>query len=91
MNITGYYIVDNLEQHVERKSGNDKPIACGIMFRKELLIKIGLYDENINIWEEKDLRTRFLEGNQIYNIELPLYRLHDKLKLQVDDTKKEDV
>ncbi len=44
------------------------------MFRKDLLIEIGLYDENFKAREEEDLRIRFLERFNIYNIPLPLYR-----------------
>jgi glycosyltransferase involved in cell wall biosynthesis len=70
-----YYIVDEKERHVNRVSGENKPIAAGIMFRKDLLFHIGLYDKNFRAREEEDLRTRFLKkGYKIYNIPLPLYR-----------------
>jgi glycosyltransferase involved in cell wall biosynthesis len=69
-----YYLVDDLENHRERIKADEKPIACGIMFRKDLLIEIGLYDENFKAREEEDLRIRFLEKFNIYNIPLPLYR-----------------
>ena len=69
-----YFLVDDLENHRERINAQEKPIACGIMFRKDLLIEIGLYDENFKAREEEDLRIRFLERFNIYNIPLPLYR-----------------
>jgi len=69
-----YYLVDDMETHRERVSAEEKPIACGIMFRKDLLIEIGLYDENFKAREEEDLRIRFLEKFNIYHIPLPLYR-----------------
>lgn len=69
-----YFLVDDLENHRERINAAEKPIACGIMFRKDLLIEIGLYDENFKAREEEDLRIRFLEKFNIYNIPLPLYR-----------------
>jgi glycosyltransferase involved in cell wall biosynthesis len=69
-----YYLVDDLENHRERVKADEKPIACGIMFRKDLLIEIGLYDEEFKAREEEDLRIRFLERFNIYNIPLPLYR-----------------
>ena len=69
-----YYLVDDLENHRERIKADEKPIACGIMFRKDLLIEIGLYDEQFKAREEEDLRIRFLERFNIYNIPLPLYR-----------------
>ena len=69
-----YFLVDDLENHRERIKAEEKPIACGIMFRKDLLIEIGLYDEKFKAREEEDLRIRFLERFNIYNIPLPLYR-----------------
>lgn len=69
-----YYLVDEKENHNEWVNVDEKPIACGIMFRKDLLIEIGLYDENFRAREEEDLRIRFLEKFQIHRIPLPLYR-----------------
>ena len=69
-----YFIVDNMENHIVKKSAEREPIACGIMFRKDLLIKIGLYDEDIKIWEEKEMRKRFEKDYLIHNIKIPLYR-----------------
>ena len=69
-----YFLVGEKEQHTKRVSGIDYPIACGVMFRKDLLIDIGLYDESFKAREEEDLRIRFLKKYNIYNIDLPLYR-----------------
>ena len=69
-----YYIVDEKEKHIEHVSAEKKPIACGIMFRKEQLFDIGLYDSKFKAREEEDLRKRFLTKYNIYNIILPLYR-----------------
>ena len=74
-----YYIVDDRENTLERRSANKSPIACGIMFRKDYLVGIGLYDEKFLLMEDEDLRIRFLRKYTIYNIPLPLYRyrMHD--------------
>ncbi|GIV29668.1 MAG: hypothetical protein KatS3mg028_0734 [Bacteroidia bacterium] len=69
-----YYLVDERGTHLEHVSAAEKPIACGIMFRKDLLYNIGLYDENFRAREDEDLRIRFLKKYSIYNIILPLYR-----------------
>lgn len=69
-----YYEVDENEKHIGRVSGESKPIACGVMFRTDLLFGIGLYDENFKMREDEDLRIRFEKKHNIYNIELPLYR-----------------
>jgi len=69
-----YYIVDENEKHLERRNATEYPIACGIMFRMEQLIDIGLYSEDFLVREEEDLRQRFLKRYRIHHIPLPLYR-----------------
>jgi len=74
-----YYLVDERGKHLEHVSSTEKPIACGIMFRKDFLFNIGLYDEDFRAREEEDLRIRWNNKYNIYNIVLPLYRyrMHD--------------
>ena len=56
-------------------SFKDKPIACSIMFKRQLLIDIGLYDEYFKVHEEKDLWIRIKEKKlKIIYLKLPLYR-----------------
>lgn len=69
-----YLVVNDREEVITRKNCSEDPIACGIMFRKEQLIDIGLYDESFLLHEERDLRIRFLEKYKIHRLELPLYR-----------------
>ncbi len=69
-----YILVDDSEVILERRNCNDYPIACGIMFRTDQLIDVGLYDEEFLLHEERDLRFRFLEKHSIHRIEAPLYR-----------------
>lgn len=69
-----YFLVDEEEKHIERISGKERPIACGVMFRTDLLFGIGLYDENFKMREDEDLRIRFEKNHNIKNLELPLYR-----------------
>ncbi len=69
-----YFEVNENEEHINRKNGLKNPIACGIMFRKDLLFDVGLYDPAFRAREEEDLRTRFEKSYNIYNIDLPLYR-----------------
>jgi glycosyltransferase involved in cell wall biosynthesis len=71
---TNYFLVDEKGNHIEHVDAEEKPIACGIMFRKDLLFDIGLYDETFRAREEEDLRHRFLSKYKIYNLILPLYR-----------------
>ena len=69
-----YVLVDDHEEVLARKNCIEEPIACGIMFRTEQLIDIGLYDESFLLHEERDLRIRFLKKYSIHRLELPLYR-----------------
>ncbi len=69
-----YYLVNERGVHLKHVDASEQPIACGIMFRKDFLYEIGLYDESFRAREEEDLRLRFLKKYNIYNICLPLYR-----------------
>ncbi len=69
-----YYVVDENENHIARKNADTDPIACGIMFKKDNLVAIGLYDEDFLMLEEVDLRIRYIQKFNIHRIELPLYR-----------------
>ena len=75
-----YLLLDDDEMVLERCSCHEKPIACGIMFRKDHLFEIGLYDEEFRCQEERELRIRFEKKYKINRLELPLYRYrrHDK-------------
>jgi glycosyltransferase involved in cell wall biosynthesis len=74
-----YYLVDERGKHIEHVNASEKPIACGVMFRKDFLYNIGLYDEQFRAREEEDLRIRWTDKYNVYNIILPMYRyrMHD--------------
>ncbi len=74
-----YYLVDERGKHLSHVNAQEFPIACGVMFRKDFLYNIGLYDEDFRAREEEDLRIRWVQKYNIYNIILPLYRyrMHD--------------
>ncbi len=69
-----YLLVDDREEVLGRCDAMKEPIACGIMFRTEQLIDIGLYDESFLRHEDRDLRLRFLDRYSIQHVPLPLYR-----------------
>jgi len=75
-----YLLVDNKEEVISRENCIDKPIGCGIMFKSNQLLDIGLYDENFRLHEERELRHRFEKKYKIHRLELPLYRYrrHEK-------------
>lgn len=74
-----YHLVDERGSHIKHVNAEEEPIACGIMFRKDFLFEVGLYDESFRAREEEDLRKRWLSKFNIYNVILPLYRyrMHD--------------
>lgn len=69
-----YLLVDDAEETLERVDCSDRPIACGIMFRKHQLIEVGMYDEDFKRHEDRDLRIRFEKKYSVHRLELPLYR-----------------
>ena len=80
-----YYLLDENDETIDRKSCADMPIACGIMFRKEKLIEVGMYDESFKMWEEKDLLIRFKQKFNLHRVELPLYRYRRHKKNLTND------
>jgi glycosyltransferase involved in cell wall biosynthesis len=69
-----YFTVDEHEAHIEHVNCLERPIGCGIMFRKERVIELGLYDESFLMAEDLDLRLRFERRWRMHRVELPLYR-----------------
>ena len=69
-----YLLVNDAEEVLERANCMVHPIACGIMFRKQHLINIGMYDESFLCQEDQELRIRFEKKYSISRLELPLYR-----------------
>ena len=62
MNDIGWYMILDLLFHMSIVSFNN------------FLYNIGLYDETFRAREEEDLRIRWQDKYNIYNIILPLYR-----------------
>ncbi len=69
-----YIVVNDKEKIIKRENSAKKPIGCGIMFRTEQLIELGMYDKSFYVQEDRDLRYRFLKKYKITRVEIPLYR-----------------
>jgi glycosyltransferase involved in cell wall biosynthesis len=67
-----YFKVDDNENVLSRCDGSLNPIACGVMYRTDRLIKVGGYNPNKIEDEDKELRNK--SNFKIYNIPIPLYR-----------------
>lgn len=69
-----YYIVDEFGSKLFYGSAVTNPIACGVIYNKDLLISIGGYEKALALYEDKDLRRRFTAKYPIINLPIPLYR-----------------
>ena len=69
-----YFTVNYSGRKLRRYSFEKKPIACGILYRKSKLFKIGLYNNKLRMMEDKDLMIRFKQKFHIGYLEVPLYR-----------------
>jgi glycosyltransferase involved in cell wall biosynthesis len=68
-----YFVYDEHENVVGRISN---PQGGGVMFRKHLLMDLGLYDEQMLIHEDKDILLRCEELYPGYHLKMPLYRYY---------------
>ena len=86
-----YFMVDDKEDILSRENSEKNPIGCGIIFKSQQIIDLGLYDENLLLHEDIDLRKRFERKYKVIRLPLPLYRYrkhqtnitNDKKKLSV--------
>jgi glycosyltransferase involved in cell wall biosynthesis len=69
-----YVKVDESETVIERVNCLEQQIACGVMFRKECLFDVGLYDDRFQMREGHELRRRFEQRFQVARLEFPLYK-----------------
>ena len=67
-------IINNSKKNIKIESCEKKPIGCGIMFRTQQLLNLGLYNESFKYAEEEALRKIFLKKHSITRIPLNLYR-----------------
>ena len=52
-----YWLFNETEEWLERIDSSLRPIGCAILFRKQQLLDIGMYDETFKCHEEKDLKN----------------------------------
>lgn len=84
-----YILVDEAENKISRKRSDEEPIACGILYRKDLLVIQGLYDETFRHCEEEELRARLGHRYRVERLGMPLYRyrMHDTNKTKLPEYK----
>ena len=69
-----YFKVNDEGTILSRHNSEEEFIACGIMFTYESLANLGFYNENFKMREGHELKNRYEEKYQIYNLRMPLYR-----------------
>tara|TARA_B100001093_G_scaffold520456_2_gene616181 strand:+ start:338 stop:997 length:660 start_codon:yes stop_codon:yes gene_type:complete len=69
-----YYKVNNDEEFISKNSAEKNEIACGVMFRKECLFDVGLYNTNFRMREGHEMKIRFQKKHKIGYLNLPLYK-----------------
>ena len=69
-----YRVVDEKELTLAVKDSSEDPIACGVIFERDLLVDIGLYRDDLRVGEDEELEKRFLERYSIFRLPVPLYR-----------------
>ena len=85
-----YLFVDDQQNVISQVNCLEKPIGCGIMFRLDKLIDIGLYNENFLAREEEELSLRFKKKYSIERVALPLYRYRRHSDNMTNDKTKMD-
>ena len=75
-----YALTDVNEKILKIENCLKKPIGCGIMFRLQQLLGLGLYDVNFKYAEEEALRKIFLKRFSITRVPLNLYRYRQHKK-----------
>jgi len=88
-----YVIVNENEEFIKRANSLKEEIACGVMFRKECLFEIGLYNADFPIREGHELKQRFIKKYKMGYLEFPLYkyRTHNNNRTKIFKRKIEKI
>jgi len=69
-----YVLVSETEEKIERKYAGKDNISCGIMYRRDLLLSLGGYNDKMRHKEEEELRKRLDSYYKIHHSGMPFYR-----------------
>lgn len=69
-----YIKVNNDEEVLGRFYAAKDPVSCGVLYRKDLLVEAGLYNDDFRHCEEKELRARLGDRYLVDYLKIPLYR-----------------
>lgn len=72
-----YFEVSGNDEKGRHIAARNHPIACGIMFRAEVLWKMGFYNPKLSNGEDKEIMARFsAQEYRLDYLEIPLYRYY---------------
>jgi glycosyltransferase involved in cell wall biosynthesis len=82
-----YQMVDDREYVIERRYAETHPVSCGIMYRRDLLLQMGGYNDAQRHREEEELRKRLGEHYRIHHLRIPFYRyrMHNSNKTKTKE------
>lgn len=82
-----YLVVDEQEHRLRRAYADREPISCAIMYPRDLIAQVGLYNPSFRHFEEAELRKRVGDDYKLYYLHMPLYRyrMHDNNKTKSQD------
>jgi glycosyltransferase involved in cell wall biosynthesis len=83
-----YLIVNKNEEVIRRAKSSVEEIACGIMFRRECLFDLGLYNTRFEMREGHEIMKRFKKKFKLAFLELPLYKYRQHSKNRTKDKNK---
>ena len=69
-----YLEVDFKGNVLSKKNQKEYPLACGILFRTDILEYLGFWGSHLRINEDIDMLERFNEQFEIEYLNIPLYR-----------------
>lgn len=69
-----YYYVSNSGKKLKKVNYVTKPISCAVMYRRNKLLRYGIYNKELKHREEEELRARLGARYVIGYLNLPLYR-----------------
>jgi glycosyltransferase involved in cell wall biosynthesis len=69
-----YQEVDFKENVLSTKSQKEEPLACGIIYRTDILEYLNFWNSNLRINEDIDMIKRFKKEFKIKYLNIPLYR-----------------
>ena len=69
-----YQEVNFNEDVLQTKTQQKEPLACGILYRTDILEYLGYWDPKLRINEDRDMIKRFKKEFKLEYLNIPLYR-----------------